>query len=162
MTHLTVPLDNLGYTHREAEAARAARVLAQVPGVVRASVNAATEMAYVEFEPGQISPAVLLAALAQSGFGAADPAPLAGEPGRAPILPEGERPRARGGKPTARGLAWGLILLAVALLLGPLRWPLLLGLLLLGAVSLLRRVLRRAAGPQGTEPGAARSAPNEP
>jgi copper chaperone CopZ len=44
------------------------RALTQVPGVGRAYVNPDTEMAYVEYDPGESTPAQLIAAVAQVGF----------------------------------------------------------------------------------------------
>jgi hypothetical protein len=43
-----------------------------LPGVVRAYVNPATEMAYVEYKDGEVEPAELTAAVERVGFGASD------------------------------------------------------------------------------------------
>jgi Cu+-exporting ATPase len=44
------------------------RALLRQPGVVSAYVNPATEMAYVQLEPGRATPADLVAAVAGVGF----------------------------------------------------------------------------------------------
>lgn len=51
------------------------RTLAHVDGVVRAYVNPATEMAYVEYDPERASPPLFTAAIERLGF-------KVGEPGR--------------------------------------------------------------------------------
>ncbi|MBI4498073.1 MAG: heavy-metal-associated domain-containing protein [Chloroflexi bacterium] len=49
------------------------RALARVSGVVRVSVNPATEMAYIEYDPARTSPAQLVAAVERVGFQAGEP-----------------------------------------------------------------------------------------
>jgi copper chaperone CopZ len=49
------------------------RVILKVEGVRNAYVNAATEMAYVEYDPSQCKPEQLTAAIEQSGFHAGEP-----------------------------------------------------------------------------------------
>lgn len=51
------------------------RALEKVPGVVRAYVNPATEMAYVEYDPDVAETALLTAAIERVGFGAGEPNP---------------------------------------------------------------------------------------
>ncbi len=50
------------------------RVLAKTPGVIRAYVNAATEIAYVEYDPAVSSPDQMVAAVQHAGFRAGQPA----------------------------------------------------------------------------------------
>ena len=54
--------------HCAACVAKVERALSQTPGVVRASVNLASEEALVEYLPGQVSVPGLGAAVASSGF----------------------------------------------------------------------------------------------
>lgn len=49
------------------------RALEKVPGVVRAYVNPATEMAYVEYDPDLAEAARLTAAVERVGFRAGEP-----------------------------------------------------------------------------------------
>lgn len=49
------------------------RALARSTGVIHAYVNPATEMAYVEYDPAQISPECLAATVEQTGFHAGVP-----------------------------------------------------------------------------------------
>jgi P-type Cu+ transporter len=44
------------------------RALVKTPGVVRAFVNPATEMAYVAYDPSQTDPGELLSAVERVGF----------------------------------------------------------------------------------------------
>ena len=52
------------------------RALSQTAGVLRVHVNAATEMAYVEYEPATVSPDDLTTAIRASGFEVEPPIPL--------------------------------------------------------------------------------------
>jgi len=49
------------------------RALARTTGVIHAYVNPATEMAYVEYDPTQIDPEFLVAAVERAGFRAGVP-----------------------------------------------------------------------------------------
>lgn len=49
------------------------RALMKLPGVVRVSVNPATEMAYVEYDPSRLSREQLAAAVEGVGFRAGEP-----------------------------------------------------------------------------------------
>jgi cation transport ATPase len=49
------------------------RALVHTPGVTRAYVNPATEMAYVEYDPARTDLSHLLAAIAHTGFRAGRP-----------------------------------------------------------------------------------------
>lgn len=49
------------------------RALAKTPGVARAYVNPATEMAYVEYDPAQTGPDRLVVAVERAGFRAGHP-----------------------------------------------------------------------------------------
>jgi Cu+-exporting ATPase len=51
------------------------RALARTPGVLRAYVNPLTEVAYVEYDALQMSPAHLIAAVERAGFRAGEAAP---------------------------------------------------------------------------------------
>ncbi len=51
------------------------RALARTPGVVRAYVNPATEMAYVEYDPSATNQESLSAAVEGAGFHAGEPNP---------------------------------------------------------------------------------------
>lgn len=53
------------------DALRLEHDLAMVPGVTRAYVNPATEMAYLEFDPARVSLETVIAAVRRSGFDAA-------------------------------------------------------------------------------------------
>ncbi|GBF04411.1 hypothetical protein DAERI_020008 [Deinococcus aerius] len=66
---LTIPIDGLGC----GGALRAEGVLSRLPGVIRAYVNPATEMGYVEYDPGQFDLSHLRSALARAGFEAGPP-----------------------------------------------------------------------------------------
>ena len=61
------------------------RALAHVPGVGRATVNPATEMAYIEYNRGEASPTQLMQAVAKVGFQASELGPRA-FPERGPII----------------------------------------------------------------------------
>jgi P-type Cu+ transporter len=49
------------------------RVLARLPGVVHASVNPATEMAYVEYDPEQVDKEQFVKTVERAGFRAGVP-----------------------------------------------------------------------------------------
>jgi copper chaperone CopZ len=49
------------------------RALARTPGVRRVYVNPATEMAYLEYDPGQINPSKMVAVIEEPGFEAGQP-----------------------------------------------------------------------------------------
>lgn len=49
------------------------RALAKLAGVARVYVNPATEMAYVEYDPTQVTPRQLTDAVSRVGFHAAEP-----------------------------------------------------------------------------------------
>lgn len=49
------------------------RTLARVPGVARVYANPATEMAYVEYDPEQVTPDRLVQTIEQAGFHAGVP-----------------------------------------------------------------------------------------
>lgn len=51
------------------------RALAALSGVVRAYVNPATEMAYVEYDPSAIRPSDLVDAIKVVGYSASEPTP---------------------------------------------------------------------------------------
>lgn len=101
MNHVTLPLHNLGF--QGAHAARAERVLAQLPGVVRAYVSADTEMAYIEYEAEETGTTSIQEALIASGFGAP------------PLTPVMSPLAARGGASPVRRPARGVIVLGGAL-----------------------------------------------
>jgi copper chaperone CopZ len=63
---ITIPV--FGLTCGGGGALTAERALARVPGVVRAYVNPATEMAYVQFDPAVCGEEKLLEALRDHGF----------------------------------------------------------------------------------------------
>ncbi len=63
---VTIPID--GLTCRDDDSLTIERAIRAVKGVRRAYVNAATEMAYVEFDPAQCTPGQLAAAIEQDGF----------------------------------------------------------------------------------------------
>ena len=48
------------------------RILADAEGVIAASMNPASEMAYVEYDPTRTDPGALFAVLKRSGFAPAD------------------------------------------------------------------------------------------
>ena len=62
----TLPIG--GLSCRGGGALTVERALAQVPGVLVSSVNPATEMAYVQYDPAVCSPHDLLAAVEEVGF----------------------------------------------------------------------------------------------
>ena len=96
--HTTVPLQSIGCgsTGR----AVVERSLRELPGVLEASVNPITEMAYVEFDPAQCSEEEAAAAVRATGYGETRGARL---PVQAPAGTAGER------LPTGRfALAGGL------------------------------------------------------
>ncbi len=49
------------------------RALEKVPGVARAYVSPATEMAYVEYDAERVDPEQLIVAVERLGFGAGEP-----------------------------------------------------------------------------------------
>ena len=49
------------------------RALARTRGVVSVYANPATEMAYVEYDPEQVGPDLLIKVIEQTGFGAGVP-----------------------------------------------------------------------------------------
>jgi cation transport ATPase len=64
--HIVLPIDELGCWGSGALIIE--RALAQVPGVRHVYVNAATEMAYVQFDVDECVVADLEAAIARAGF----------------------------------------------------------------------------------------------
>lgn len=68
---ITLPIEDFGCAGSGALIVE--RALAKVPGVVRAYVNAATEMAYVQYDAGRCTEAALLEAVAHAGFHAGAP-----------------------------------------------------------------------------------------
>ena len=96
--HTTVPLQSIGCgsTGR----AVVERSLRELPGVLEASVNPITEMAYVEFDPAQCSEEEVAAAVRGTGYGETR---VARSPAQAPAGTGGE------GLPAGRfALAGGL------------------------------------------------------
>jgi cation transport ATPase len=65
---VTLPLYNLGCGGGEALAIE--RVIATTPGVAQVTINPLTEMAYVVYDPTQVCPEHLRAALDRLGYGA--------------------------------------------------------------------------------------------
>jgi len=55
------------------------RLLSEVPGVVTALVNPASEMAYVEYHPARTDPDALFAVLKRAGFAPADRVAVRGD-----------------------------------------------------------------------------------
>lgn len=49
------------------------RTLARLRGVIRADVNPATEVAYVEYDPELVGPADLVQVVRELGYGAGEP-----------------------------------------------------------------------------------------
>jgi copper chaperone CopZ len=68
---VTVPIFDLACG--EGGALTVERALARTPGVLRAYVNPATEMAYIEYDPAVCSVATLVAAVRSRGFRAGEP-----------------------------------------------------------------------------------------
>jgi Cu+-exporting ATPase len=68
---VTVPIRDFGCAGSGALIVE--RALLHVPGVVRAYVNAATEMAYIEYDPTCTGLEQLLAAVEHTGFHAGQP-----------------------------------------------------------------------------------------
>lgn len=64
--HISLSIEDLGCAGSGAIIVE--RALAKVPGVIRVYVNAATEMAYVQYDSDRCDPAVLRAAIAHAGF----------------------------------------------------------------------------------------------
>lgn len=69
--HITLPIYDLSCGGGGALIVEHA--LAKVPGVARAYVNPATEMAYVEYDPTSVATEQLIAAVKHAGFGAGQP-----------------------------------------------------------------------------------------
>ncbi|MBI3969513.1 MAG: heavy-metal-associated domain-containing protein [Chloroflexi bacterium] len=68
---VTVPIFELGCGGGGALTVE--RALVKTPGIMRASVNAATEMAYVELDADQFDPNDLAAVVTRTGFRAGRP-----------------------------------------------------------------------------------------
>lgn len=68
---VTLPIEGFGCGGGDARAAEGA--LADVPGVIRAYVNPATEMAYVEYDADRVAPRALVAAIERVGLRASAP-----------------------------------------------------------------------------------------
>lgn len=64
--HIALSIEDLGCAGSGAIIVE--RALAKVSGVIRVYVNAATEMAYVQYDPDRCDPAVLRAAITHAGF----------------------------------------------------------------------------------------------
>jgi len=79
---MTVPIYNLSCAGGGALVVE--RTLARTTGVARVYVNAATEMAYVEYDPEMITPSALSAAVTAAGFG---PPPVKPAPAPRPAAP---------------------------------------------------------------------------
>lgn len=71
---LALPIEDLGCAGSGAIIVE--RALAKVPGVLRVYVNAATEMAYVQYDADRCNLDSLRAATARAGFHAGAPAVL--------------------------------------------------------------------------------------
>ncbi len=63
---ITLPIEDFGCAGSGAIIVE--RTLAKVPGVVRVYVNAATEMAYVQYDADRCTIALLREAVARAGF----------------------------------------------------------------------------------------------
>jgi copper chaperone CopZ len=72
--HVTLPIEDFGCSGSGAIVVE--RALTKVPGVLRVYVNAATEMAYVEYDTDRCGPEALRTAIARVGFHAGVPIPL--------------------------------------------------------------------------------------
>jgi Cu+-exporting ATPase len=72
--HVTLPIEDFGCSGSGAIVVE--RALTKVPGVLRVYVNAATEMAYVEYDTDRCDSEALRAAVARAGFHAGDPIAL--------------------------------------------------------------------------------------
>jgi len=70
---VTVPI--YGFSREAGGALILERALAGAVGVVRAYVNPATEMAYVEYDPTRITSSDVAAVIARTGVEAGDPIP---------------------------------------------------------------------------------------
>lgn len=79
---MTVPIYNLSCSGGGALVVE--QTLAKTPGVARAYVNPATEMAYVEYDPETVTSVALTAAVAEAGFG---PSPVKRSPKAHPAAP---------------------------------------------------------------------------
>jgi copper chaperone CopZ len=69
--HVTLPIEDFGCSGSGAIIVE--RALANVPGVLRVYVNAATEMAYIEYDAACCDAEALRAAIARAGFHAGGP-----------------------------------------------------------------------------------------
>jgi cation transport ATPase len=102
---VTLPLYNLGCGAGEALAIE--RAIATLPGVTRVYLNPLTEMAYVVYDPTQVCPEHLRAALDRLGYG--QPPPVAQRQHMvAPVQPAGQPWR-----PYCQAIAGGLGLAAI-------------------------------------------------
>jgi Cu+-exporting ATPase len=72
--HVTLPIEDFGCSGSGAIVVE--RALAKVPGVLRVYVNAATEMAYIEYDAECCDPEALRTAIARAGFHAGLPITL--------------------------------------------------------------------------------------
>ncbi len=68
---MTLPIEDFGCAGSGAIIVE--RALAKVPGVIRVYVNAATEMAYVQYDAQYCDSSMLRAAIAHAGFHAGAP-----------------------------------------------------------------------------------------
>lgn len=73
MKHQRVLLTIHGLTYGGGGALAVEQALERTPGVVWASVNAATEMAYVEYDPLVANLDLLMASVERAGFRAGEP-----------------------------------------------------------------------------------------
>lgn len=69
--NVTLPIEDFGCAGSGAIVVE--RALAKVPGVIRVYVNAATEMAYVQYDTNCCDASALRAAIAHAGFHAGVP-----------------------------------------------------------------------------------------
>src|SRR6266498_4397776 len=103
---VTLPLYNLG-CGGGGEALAIERAIATMPGVAQVSINPLTEMAYVVYDPAQLCPEHLRAALDRLGYG--EPPPVAQRQLTvAPVQPAG-----RPWRPYRQAIAGGLGLAAI-------------------------------------------------
>ena len=71
---VAIGISGLGYAGSGASSVE--KALAGIAGVLRAYVNAGTEMAYVEYDPSRLSTDGLVSAVRAAGFEAESPIPL--------------------------------------------------------------------------------------
>ena len=102
---VTLPLYNLGCGGGEALAIE--RAIATTPGVAQVSINPLTEMAYVVYDPTQLCPEHLRAALDRLGYG--EPPPVAQRQLMVATVQPAGRPR----RPYRQAIAGGLGLAAI-------------------------------------------------